>query len=125
MFALYRRFEWTGFMQRAVRAWVEGDRYIIELDEAGTALQREIESSSPSTQRIAAILTSVSAINENLTPIENQFVDALSDLSRTAYKVLQAIMLAASPSRLILGTILSLRILQQRKRADEHVRHLA
>jgi diguanylate cyclase (GGDEF)-like protein len=125
MFALYRRFEWTGFMQRAVRAWVEGDRYIIALDEAGTSLQREIESSSPSAQRISAILTGVSAINENLTPIENQFVDALSDLSRAAYKVLQAIMLAASPGLLILGTVLSLRILKQRKRADERMRHLA
>jgi diguanylate cyclase (GGDEF)-like protein len=125
MFTLYRRFEWVSFMQRAVRAWVAGDRYIIELDDAGTSLQREIESSSPSAQRIAAILIDVSAINENLTPIENQFVDALSEASRAAYKVLQAIMLAASPGLLILGTVLSLRILQQRKRADDQVRHLA
>jgi diguanylate cyclase (GGDEF)-like protein len=125
MFTLYRRFGWVSFMQRAVRAWVAGDRYIIELDDAGTSLQQEIESSSPSAERIAAILADVSAINENLTPLENQFVDALSESSRAAYKVLQAIMLAASPGLLILGTVLSLRILQQRKRADDQVRHLA
>jgi diguanylate cyclase (GGDEF)-like protein len=125
MFDLYRRFGWVSFMQRAVRAWVAGDRYIIELDDAGTSLQREVESSAPSTQRVAAILSTVSAINENLTPIENQFVDALSEASRAAYKMLQAIMLAASPGLLILGTLLSLRILQHRKRADDRVRHLA
>ena len=34
-------------------------------------------------------------------------------------------MLAASPGLLILGTVLSLRILQQRKRADDRVRHIA
>jgi diguanylate cyclase (GGDEF)-like protein len=125
MFDLYRRFGWVSFMQRAVRAWVAGDRYIIELDDAGTSLQREVESSAPSPQRVAAILSTVSAINENLTPIENQFVDALSEASRAAYKMLQAIMLAASPGLLILGTVLSLRILQHRKRADDRVRHLA
>jgi diguanylate cyclase (GGDEF)-like protein len=125
MFDLYRRFGWVSFMQRAVRAWVAGDRYIIELDDAGTSLQREVESSAPSPQRVAAILNTVSVINENLTPIENQFVDALSEASRAAYKMLQAIMLAASPGLLILGTVLSLRILQHRKRADDRVRHLA
>jgi diguanylate cyclase (GGDEF)-like protein len=125
MFALYRRFAWISFMQRAVRAWDAGDRDIVALDDAGTRLQQEIESSSPSAQRIASIMAGVSAINESLTPVENQFVDALGDSSRAAYKLLQAIMLAASPGLLLLGTVLSLRILQQRKRAEDRARHLA
>jgi diguanylate cyclase (GGDEF)-like protein len=125
MFALYRRFEWVSFMQRAVRAWEAGDRYIVQLDEAGTSLQREVESPSPNAARMASILTDVSVINENLTPIEDQFVDALSEASRIAYRILKAIMLAASPGLLLLGTVLSLRILQQRKRADDRVRHIA
>jgi diguanylate cyclase (GGDEF)-like protein len=124
MFTLYRRFGWVDFMQRAVRAWDAGDRYIVQLDDAGTSLQREIESPAPSAVRIASILTNIAAINENLTPIENQFVDALSEASRATYKILHAIMLAASPGLLLLGTLLSLRILQQRRRADERVRHI-
>jgi diguanylate cyclase (GGDEF)-like protein len=125
MFNLYRRFEGISFMQRAVRAWEAGDRYITELDEAGTSLEHEIESPSPDADHIQSILAHASVINETLTPIENQFVDALSEASRTTYQLLQAIMLAATPGLLILGIVLSLRILQQRKRADDRVRHIA
>jgi diguanylate cyclase (GGDEF)-like protein len=125
MFNLYRRFEWVSFMQRAIRAWEAGDRYIVQLDEAGTLLQREIESPSPRAEAVQSILAEVFVINENLTPIENQFVDALSEASRTTYRLLQEIMLGATPALLLLGIVLSLRILQQRKRAEEWVNHVA
>ena len=125
MFNLYRRFEWVSFMQRAIRAWEAGDRYIVQLDEAGTLLQREIESASPSAEGVQFILAEVFVINENLTPIENQFVDALGEASRTTYRLLQEIMLGAAPALLLLGIVLSLRILQQRKRAEDWVNHIA
>jgi diguanylate cyclase (GGDEF)-like protein len=125
MFNLYRRFRWVTFMQRAIRAWDAADRYMVQLNAAGSLLQREIESPSSSSQRVRSILDDISSINENLTPIENQFVDALSEASRTTYQLLQAIMLAATPGLLILGTVMSLRILQQRKRADDRVHHIA
>jgi diguanylate cyclase (GGDEF)-like protein len=125
MFNLYTRFRRVSFIQRAIRAWSAGDRYIVQLDGAASSLQREIESPSPSAERIHSILDEISLINENLTPIENQFVDALSEASRTTYQLLQRIMLAATPGLMILGTALSLRILQQRKRADDRVHHIA
>jgi diguanylate cyclase (GGDEF)-like protein len=125
MFNLYRRFHSVSVIQRAIQAWEAGDRYIIQLGQAGRSLQREIESPSPRMQDIESTLAEVSSINEKLTPIENQFVDALSEASRTTFKLLQAIMFAATPGLLILGTVLSLRILQQRKREDDHVRHIA
>jgi len=125
MFNLYRRFYWVSYLQRATRAWNAGDRYIIQLDEAATRLQRAVESPASSPAQIQSLLVEISLINENLTPIENQFVDALSEASRTTYLWLQAIMLAATPGLLILGTALSMRILQQRRRADDRVRHIA
>jgi diguanylate cyclase (GGDEF)-like protein len=125
MFALYRRFAWVNFMQRAIRAWEAADQYMLQLDAAGSALQREIESPSPRLPHIQATLAEVSSINENLTPIENQFVDALSEASRAAYQLLRAILFAAAPGLLILGTVLSLRILQQRKRENDRVHHIA
>ena len=125
MYTLYRRFEWISFMQRAIRAWKEGDRYIAQLDQAGTLLQREIESRSPRADQLQSILADISEINENLTPIENQFVDALSDASRTTYRLLQLVMLAATPVLLMFGTVLSLRILQLRRRMEARVKHIA
>jgi diguanylate cyclase (GGDEF)-like protein len=125
MFNLYRRFESVSFMQRAIRAWEAGDRYVVQLDEAGTLLQAEIESPAPDAAKVQSILAEISGINEVLTPIENQFDDALSEASRTTYRWLQAMMLAASPGLLMLGTVLSLRILQQRKRTEDRVHHMA
>jgi diguanylate cyclase (GGDEF)-like protein len=125
MFNLYRRFREVSYMQKAVRAWSAADHYMALLDDAGTALRREIESTSPNQARIQAVLAEVSIINDNLTPIESQFVDALGEASRATYQWLQAIMLAAAPALLGLGTALSIRILQQRRRADARVHHIA
>jgi diguanylate cyclase (GGDEF)-like protein len=125
MFRLYRRFEWVGFMQRATRAWEAADRYIVRLDDAGTLLQREIESPAPSADKVQSILTGIFVINEDLIPIESEFVDALSEASHTTYRAVQGIMLGAAPGLLLLGIVLSLRILQQTKRAEARVRHIA
>ena len=125
MVNLYRRFEWVSFMQRAIQAWEAGDLYIAKLDEAGTLLQLEIASPTPSPEKIKATLAQISRINDNLTLIENQFVGAMSDASRSTYQLLQGIMLAATPGLLMLGIVLSLRILQQRKRMEDRVNHMA
>jgi diguanylate cyclase (GGDEF)-like protein len=125
MFNLYRRFRWVSYMQRAIRAWNAADGYMVQLDDAGDSMQREIESASSNPARVQSILATVSTVNDNLTPIENQFVDALSEASRTTYQWLQAIMLAATPALLSLGTALSMRILQQRRRANDRVHHIA
>jgi len=112
-------------MQKAVRAWSAADQYMALLEDAGATMQREIESTSSNPARIQSLLAEVSTINDHLTPIENQFVEALSEASRATYQWLQAIMLAAAPALLGLGTALSMRILQQRRRADERVHHIA
>ena len=125
MFRLYRRFEWVGFMQRATRTWEAADRYIVRLDDAGTLLQREIESPTPSAAKVQSILTGIFVINEDLVPIEGEFVDALSDASHTTYRAVQGIMLGAAPGLLLLGIVLSLRILQQTKRAEARIHHIA
>jgi diguanylate cyclase (GGDEF)-like protein len=125
MLNLYRRFGWMGFMQRAVRAWEAGDRYIVQLEDAGTRLQREVDAPVPNPANIQSILTEISGIDEKLTPVEIQFDDALGDASRMTYRLLQAIMLAAGPGLLIVGTALSLRILQQKKRTEDRVNYMA
>jgi diguanylate cyclase (GGDEF)-like protein len=125
MFNLYRRFRQVSYMQKAVRAWSAADHYMALLEDAGTTLQREVESTSPNPARIQSVLAEVSTINDNLTPIESRFVDALSEASRATYQWLQAIMLSAAPALLGLGTALSMRIFQQRRRADDRVHHIA
>jgi diguanylate cyclase (GGDEF)-like protein len=125
LYHLYRRFGWVSFMKRAISSWESGDGYIIRLEEAGNSLQHEIESPAPRAHVIQSALVEVSSINESLTPVENQFVDALSQASRTTYQLLRALLFAATPAMLILGTVMSLRILRHRKRQDDRVHHIA
>ncbi|HEY0800567.1 MAG TPA: EAL domain-containing protein, partial [Steroidobacteraceae bacterium] len=125
MFNLYRQFARVSFMRRAILAWEAGDSNIAQLDDAGTRLQREIESPSPSAERIEAILAEISVINQKLTPIENQFVDSLSEASRKSYRVLQGILLGVTSVLLFAGIFLSLRIVQQRKRTAERLNYIA
>jgi diguanylate cyclase (GGDEF)-like protein len=125
MINLYRRFRGVSFMQRAISAWGAADDNIAQLDQAGTALQFEVESPVPRPAQVQRLLREVAAINERLTPIEIQFVNALSDASRATYQSLQLIMLAATPLLLVLGIALSLRILQQKRRGDDQLRHIA
>jgi diguanylate cyclase (GGDEF)-like protein len=125
MIKLYQRFERVGFMRRAIRAWDAADAHIVQLDAVAAGLQRQMESSSPDPDKVESLLRRMTIINENLTPIENEFVDALSEASRTIYRWLQAIMLGACPSLMILGAWLSLRILQQRERANDRISHIA
>ncbi len=125
MVNLYRRFAWVSFVQRAIRAWEAGDYYIARLDEAGTRLEREIASPAPNPEAINAILTQILRINDDVTPVENEFVAAMSEASRLTYRLLQGIMLAATPGLLMFGIVLSLRILQQRKRMEDRVNHMA
>jgi diguanylate cyclase (GGDEF)-like protein len=125
MITLYRRFGRVSFMQRAIRAWEAGDRYVAQLDNAGTLLQRQIDSPTPNAEQIQAILAEILVINERLTPIENQFVAALSDASRTTYRSLRGVMLIVTPGLLLLAIGFSVRILQQRKCAQDRINHMA
>jgi diguanylate cyclase (GGDEF)-like protein len=125
MYDLYRRFGWVGSMRRATGAWEEGDRYIAELNEAGNLLQREIESAPHRDENLRSALADISRINEKLTPVENRFVDALSAASRMTYRWLRVVIFIATPGLLVLGIALSLRILQQRKRTEMQLNHIA
>jgi diguanylate cyclase (GGDEF)-like protein len=125
MVSLYRRLKWVSYMQRAIVAWEAADQGIARLEQAGEALQREVESPVPHPVEIQRLLKEISTINEQLTPIEIEFVNALSDASRMTYQSLQLILLAATPVLLALGIALSIRILQQKQRADDRLRYIA
>jgi diguanylate cyclase (GGDEF)-like protein len=125
MINLYLRFERLGFMRRAIRAWDAGDAYIVQLDAAAVELEGQMVAPAPDPDKVEALQRRITVINEKLTPLGNEFVNALSEASRTAYRWLQAIMLGACPSLMVMGIWLSLRILRQRERANARVVHIA
>jgi diguanylate cyclase (GGDEF)-like protein len=122
---LYHRFKSTSFMSRAINAWTQGDVLIARLDEAAAHLRREVESPSSDSGRIKSDLDDVARINDELTPLENEFVAALGDASRTTYQLLRGMLLAATPVLLLFGTVLSVRILRHRKRLQDQIKQMA
>jgi len=124
MINLYRNFGRIDSMRRAIRTWEEADRYIADLNNAGNELEREVESPSPRAETLRSILADVSRVNASLTPIENQFVEALSAASRMTYRILQVVIFTAIPALLLMGVALSLRILKQSKRTESRLIHI-
>ncbi len=122
---LYHRFKSVSFMSRAVRAWAQGDVLIARLDEAATRLQNEVENPTFDPGRISADLADIAQINDELTPLENEFIAALGDASRTTYQLLRSLLLAATPVLLLFGTVLSVRILRHRNRLQDRIKQMA
>jgi diguanylate cyclase (GGDEF)-like protein len=122
---LYHRFRSVSFMKRAIQAWTQGDVLIARLDESAARLQREMESPAPDPARIKSALADISRINDELTPLENEFVAALGDASRNTYFLLRSMLLAATPVLLLFGTVLSVRILRHRKRLQDRIHQIA
>jgi diguanylate cyclase (GGDEF)-like protein len=122
---LYHRFKSTSFMSRAIQAWTQGDVLIARLDEAAMRLRREVESPSSNAIRINSDLADIARINDELTPLENEFVAALGDASRTTYQLLRGMLLGATPVLLLFGTVLSVRILRHRKRLQDQIKQMA
>ncbi len=118
---LYHRFKSISFMSRAIRAWTQGDVWIAKLDEAAARLRHEVESPASDASRIKADLADIARINDELTPLENEFVAALSDASRTTYQLFRVLLLAATPVLLLFGTLLSVRILLHRNRLQDRI----
>jgi diguanylate cyclase (GGDEF)-like protein len=122
---LYHRFKSVSFMKRAISAWTQGDVLIVRLDEAATRLQGEVEGPSPNPARIKSDLANIGRINDELTPLENEFVEALGDASRITYQLLRSMLLAATLVLLLYGTVLSVRILRHRKRLQDRIKQIA
>ena len=69
-------------------------------------------------------LAEIAQIYADVTPLENEFVAALGDASRTTYQLLRGMLLAATPVLFLFGTVLSVRILRHRKRLQDRVKQI-
>jgi hypothetical protein len=82
MITLFRRFNWVSFINRAIKVWSEADPLIAEFNPIADSLYVEINSPSPSQERINAILDKIGPLNEKLTVLEDEFSYTLGEGSR-------------------------------------------
>ncbi|HTI09890.1 MAG TPA: ATP-binding protein [Puia sp.] len=82
MIKLFRRFHTNAYIHRAIVAWTKADEVVSGFTDIARRLHTEINSSSPSQERINLVLKEIDPLDVKLTPYEDEFSYALGAGSR-------------------------------------------
>lgn len=106
MIRLFRRFNKISYIHKSINIWSEADSVIARLIPITEKLHEEINSTSPSQDKLDEIIKEIDPINQKLTILENDFSYTLGEgarwLENTIMKLLLAIALTVELSGLIL-----------------------
>ncbi len=118
MARLFRYFHSEAHLRRAIDIWKRGDDYIDELRSLGASLHDEFSTKSPDHASVDRLLAEVESVNDQLTPLENDFSQTLGSGARfaqfafyIALAVLAALLIGA-------GGLISGRLLHRIRVAD-------
>ena len=112
MIRLFRGSRNVSYIDRAIAVWAEADRNIAELVAAAGELHRLIGVGADDAQ-LRPVLERIDEINARLTPLEDAFSYTLGQASRVAETVLVAVTLIAAIGLVLLGIVLSRRMLRE------------
>jgi signal transduction histidine kinase len=111
MIKLMRRFNEISYISKAVSIWAKADDYIVQLNPIGDQLHAEINSITPSQEKINQLLAQISPINKTLTVLEDDFSYTLGEGSRwmegLILRLLFIIALTVEVSGLVLAIFVS------------------
>jgi diguanylate cyclase (GGDEF)-like protein/PAS domain S-box-containing protein len=122
MIWLFRRFRNVSYIDRAIAIWAEGDRYIVDLTAAAERLHASVASGHGDEESLRPMLEDIRRINGNLTPLEDAFSFTLGEASRWAQLVLLSATLIAAIFLVLLGVILSRRMLRESEEFENALR---
>jgi len=124
MAMLFRRFGRIGYMAHAIKVWTEGDAGIDQMRSLAEQLHAEINSPNPDARKIQQITAQVTAVDAQVTPLEDEFSATLSKGARWINHVLSIVTLAATGLLLLVGIGLSAGVLKQIRNSEEKYRNL-
>ena len=113
MIWLFRRFRNVSYIDRAIAIWAESDRHIVDLTNAADRLHRAVAAGRADEESLPPILEEIRRINGDLTPLEDAFSFTLGQASRWTQVVLLSATLIAAAFLVVLGIILSHRMLRK------------
>ena len=113
MIWLFRRFRNVGYIDRAIATWTEADRHIAELVAAAERLHLGVTTGHADEEGLRPVLETIRRINDELTPLEDRFSFTLGEASRRMRLVLMSATLLAAIVLVLLGVILSQRMLRE------------
>jgi PAS domain S-box-containing protein len=111
MITLFTRFNSISYINKAIKIWSKADPLVAEFIPIGEQLHAEINSPSPSPEKINAIIAAIDPLNARLTKLEDDFSYTLGEGSRwlenLVLKLLFAIALTVEITGLTLAIIVS------------------
>jgi two-component system cell cycle sensor histidine kinase/response regulator CckA len=124
MAMLFRRFGRIGYMAHAITVWTEGDASIDQMRSLAEQLHQEISSANPDTRKIQRIAAQVTALDAQVTPLEDEFSATLSRGARWINRVLSIVTIVTTGLLLLVGIGLSAGVLKQIRNSEEKYRNL-
>ncbi|MBC7715243.1 MAG: HAMP domain-containing protein [Rhizobacter sp.] len=89
---LLRRFYWVSYIMKAVDAWTEGDKLLLELREVAIQYHDRVTRGDKDSQRMQESLDQIIGINNGLTRVEGTFSEVLGAGSRWLEDIVFAIL---------------------------------
>ena len=113
MIRLFRRFRNVSYIDQAIAIWTEADRHIAELTSAAEQLHGSVAAGHADEESLRPVLEEIRRINGDLTPLEDRFSFTLGEASRWVRFVLLTTTVIAATFLVLLGIILSRRMLRE------------
>ncbi len=111
---LYRNFQHSSYLEKAIDLWKIGDNYMVELDAVAQEMHRRILDGSATQSDVLAWRQQINSINEAVTPAAKAFSDALGEGSRVILRILLVVNLTTAVLLIILALLRVHKLLEQR-----------
>jgi len=125
MIRLFRRFRNVSYIDRAIAIWTKADQHIAELTNAADRLHRTVAAGRGDEESLRPILGEIRRINGELTPLEDAFSFTLGEASRKTQVVLLAATSIGAALLVLLGAILSWRMMRESEEFEYALRFSA
>lgn len=110
MIKLLRRFNKISYIKKAIVYWSKADVVIQELTPISIKLHNEINSASPSQERLEALMTELDPINLHLTSLEDNFSYTLEEGSRWMENLILKLLFSVALTVEITGLVLTISV---------------
>jgi diguanylate cyclase (GGDEF)-like protein/PAS domain S-box-containing protein len=110
MIRLFRNFSGVSYIRKALAIWGEAEPLVMRLLPIAEDLHEQINSVSPSREKIRESLEKIGAINQQLTALEDEFSYTLGEGSRWLEGVVQTLLFSVAVTVEITGLVLAISV---------------
>ncbi len=107
---LLSRFHNVYYLKKAITIWSEGDSLLFNLIAVGEKIHTEINSSSPSKEKLDLLFEQVDPLNKKITALEDNFSYTLGEGSRWLENIILSLLFTVALTVEITGLLLSISI---------------